>query len=65
MLRRGIKSISQLAREVGISESYARQIAAGMIPASQTRHRIATTLGVADSELWSTGPVHPEPQGNG
>jgi transcriptional regulator with XRE-family HTH domain len=48
----GFRSVAELARRAGISESYGRQIANGLIPALLLRERLASLLGRGTNELW-------------
>jgi hypothetical protein len=52
MTRRGIRFLSQVAREAGSGESYLRHIASGYIPPPNVRERIATVLDVPVETLW-------------
>jgi transcriptional regulator with XRE-family HTH domain len=52
LARSGIRFVARFAREVGISESYGRQIAKGFIPSPETQRLAARVLGVRPDQLW-------------
>lgn len=56
LARRGIRSLSVVARQAGLSESYVRHIGGGFIPPMVVRDKIADVLGVAPAMLWREVP---------
>jgi hypothetical protein len=57
-IKAGFRSIAQLARTIGITPSHCALVARGMVPGPQTRAKIATALGVAESALWLPTSPH-------
>lgn len=56
LARRGIRTLSLVARQAGLLESYMRHIAGGFIPPSAARDKIADVLGVDPEVLWREVP---------
>jgi lambda repressor-like predicted transcriptional regulator len=54
LARAGFRSVAQLGRKAGLSESYARQIAHGLVPSPKVQAKLATFLGVQVNDLWHT-----------
>jgi hypothetical protein len=65
MARVGVRSVSHLARLAGLSESYARQIAHGLVPSRIVRERLAGLLAVAEGDVWRSwgGAISAKPSG--
>ena len=56
LAERGIRSILELARRAGVSDTTAWNVSLGMIPSEATRQKIAEALSVEQSELWCSLP---------
>jgi hypothetical protein len=48
----GYRSVAELAREAGISASYGRQIASGLLPGERLRERLGTLLATPVDDIW-------------
>ena len=56
LAEKGCKTLVDLARLSGFSESLIGQVARGRIPSTKTREAIAAILGATVAELWPTVP---------
>jgi hypothetical protein len=58
--RAGYRSLASLARAIGLSPAYVRQIGHGWVPPVETRVRIAAAIHEHQSRLWRTARLSDE-----
>jgi hypothetical protein len=52
-IRAGYRSVSAVARAVGVTPGYCGMVARGLVPPPELRAKIAAALKVSEATLWA------------